>query len=145
MTVTIPAFDYAAMYRQEPTVWRELGLHWHAYSWRGDGRTWADDAQRGSDTADVTPTAVRDWLKRPGRQIRGTFATPEEAAAWVVENWTRARAEALTPVPEWVDEAEQAAAVLYTLRCGNDISRGVWVRGQSMFSFAMVGTSGGCH
>ena len=145
MTLTVPAFDYAAMYRQEPAVWHERGLHWHAYSWRGDGRTWADDAQRGSDTADVTPTAVRDWLRRPSRQIRDTFSTPEDAAAWIADNWVRSRAEALNPVPEWVVDDEQHEAVLYALRCGNDISRGVWVRGPSMFSFSVVGTSDGCH
>lgn len=144
MTVTIPTFDYASMYAQTPTVWRDRGLHWHAYSWRGTGREWADDAQRGSHSADVTPTAVRDWLKRPSRQIRATHATPDDAAAWVLENWTRARNEALNPVPEWAED-ERLAATLYTLRCGNDVSNALWVRGPSIVSWTVVGTSDGCH
>ncbi|TDC58583.1 hypothetical protein E1281_01130 [Actinomadura sp. KC345] len=145
MTVTIPTFDYDAMYATEPTVWRERGLHWHCYSWRGTGRDWADDKMRADDQAEITPSAVRAWLRKNPRLIRATFSTPEDAAAWSLEQWSKARAEALTPVPEWVTDANQEAMTVYDLRCGTDVSKGLWVKGPSMVSWSVVGTSDRCH
>lgn len=145
MTVTVPPFDYDAMYAKEPTVWKERGLHWHCYSWRGSGADWANDSLRHSDSADITPSAVRAWLRKNPRLIRTTCSTPEEAADWAMTQWTRARAEALTPVPDWISDDNHRRAVLYDLRCGNDLAKGLWVKGPSMVSWGVVGTSDGCH
>ncbi|MGH3241013.1 MAG: hypothetical protein ACRDNL_11590 [Spirillospora sp.] len=145
MTVTVLAFDYDAIYATEPTVWNEKGLHWHAYSWRGNGKDWADDKLRHDDQADITPSMVRAWLKKNPRLVRATFATPEDAAAWSMEQWTRARAEALTPVPDWYTDESQAARTLYDLRVGADLAKGLWVKGPSMVSWSVVGTADRCH
>lgn len=145
MTVTVPVFDYDAMYATEPTVWKERGLHWHCYSWRGTGKDWADDALRHNDQADITPSMVRAWLRKNPRLIRATCSTPEEAAAWSMDQWRRARAEALTPVPEWYADDSQERRTLYDLRSGTDLAKGLWVKGPSMVSWGVVGTADRCH
>ncbi|WP_344903887.1 hypothetical protein [Actinomadura meridiana] len=145
MTVTVPPFDYEAMYAKEPTVWREKGLHWHCYSWRGNGKDWGDDKLRHDDQADITPSMVRGWLRKNPRLIRLTCSTPEEAAAWSMQEWTRARAEALTPVPDWITDESQERMALHDLRSGNDLAKGLWVKGPSMVSWGIIGTSEHCH
>ncbi|WP_242890849.1 hypothetical protein [Actinomadura litoris] len=145
MTATIPPFDFDAMYAKVPTVWKERRLHWHCYSWRGTGADWANDSLRHTDSADITPSAVRAWLQKPQRLIRQICSTPEEAAEWEMKQWTRARAEALTTVPDWVSDDSHERASLYELRSGNDLSQGLWVKGQSMVSWAVIGTADACH
>ncbi|WP_141576102.1 hypothetical protein [Actinomadura sp. WMMA1423] len=88
---------------------------------------------------------VRAWLRKNSRLIRTVCSTPEEAAAWAMTQWTRARAESLTPVPEWIVDEEQERSNLYELRVGNDISKGLWVKGPSMVSWGVVGTAERCH
>lgn len=88
---------------------------------------------------------VRAWLRKNPRLIRATFSTPEDAAAWSMEQWRRAQSEALTPVPDLYTDESQAARTLYDLRAGTDLAKGLWVKGPSMVSWGVIGTSDRCH
>jgi hypothetical protein len=67
--VTIPAYDFDAALDTEPTVWRERGLHYHAYSWRGDGKSMQDNETGRHDPAtELPPVLIREWLRKPQQE-----------------------------------------------------------------------------
>jgi hypothetical protein len=143
--MTIPTFDYDAAFASTPSLWRDEGLHWHGYTWRGPGRDFADDRLRHDAASEVTPSIVRDWLKKNPRLIRATFTTPEQAAEWLREQWEPVVRDALYPVPDWMKGDSRYQCAIHEMAAGGDISWGLWVKGQSMVSMSVVGTPDGCH
>ncbi|WP_093775090.1 hypothetical protein [Streptomyces sp. yr375] len=112
----------------QPVVWRERSLHWHAYSWRGDGKRLGDSAARRSAAEDIVPFALKDWLLKPARLVRAAPTTPEEALHWLREQFGLC-APAMQPVSQrsFVSDADRFGRALYELRCGNDLSWGFWL------------------
>jgi hypothetical protein len=145
MTVTIPAFDYEAAIASPPSRWKAEGLHWHAYSWRGTGSDWGNDSMRSNDSSEITPTATRAWLRKNPRLIRATFTTPQDAVEWLREQWEPAARDALTPLPDWANTDFRFRLATYDLAAGNDVSWAMWIKGQSVVSMSVIGTSDGCH
>lgn len=139
----VARFDIDAMVSHEPTDWQTRGIHWHCYNWRGSGKEWADDQARGDDNADITPTVVKAWLRKPARLIRATPKTPEDAVQWLRAQWAEHRANALHPVT-W-DEDFRFKLATYDLRCANDLSWALWLKGGSIVSLGIVGTAERCH
>lgn len=80
--------------------WREVlqgprstrpGLHWHGYFWRGQRHllmSFQDRPQRVPGNhefkySELPPDATCDNLRRPRKLVKGTWDTPEAAAAWM--------------------------------------------------------------
>lgn len=141
--MTFPSVDWDALLSSPSRRWRERGLHWHCYTWRGSGKDWADDQARNSASAEVTPSMVRDWLKKPSKLIRATHSIPEDAVTWLRQVWTPVTQEALNESS--IDWEFRYKVALYDLRAGNDLSWGMWTRGPSMMSVGIVGTAERCH
>jgi hypothetical protein len=139
--VTIPACDYGAILTSEPDTWRERGLHFHCYSWRGDGQAMqANETARNDPASDVPPLAVRGWLTRPARLLRDAPLTPEDAEAWL-----RAEYEQIAPQLQGttVGVEERMRIKLYDLRCGNDTVIAEWLRGGQMAYLVVLSVSPG--
>ncbi|TDD69786.1 hypothetical protein [Actinomadura rubrisoli] len=139
----VGAVDWDSIVDTPSGRWMELGLHWHCYTWRGAGKDWGDDSARHNDSSEVTPSVVRNWLKKNPRLIRATHSSPEEAVGWLRELWTPVINEAMHPSSaDWEFRYKLA---LYDLSVGTDLSWSEWVRGPSVISVGIVGTNERCH
>ncbi|GAA4079907.1 hypothetical protein [Actinomadura miaoliensis] len=144
--MTTKPFDYEALLSTTPTRWRELGLHWHCYTWRGTGEEWDDEAQRQDLSSSLPPTAVRGWLGKPARMMRAVEHTPESAVAWLRAQWTPLTPDALHGDPEgFLTSETRWRLALYDLRSGVDVYWTLWTTGPSLHAFAVIGTSTPCH
>lgn len=128
--MSIPACDYDAILASEPTTWRDRGVHYHAYSWRGDGKALQDNEQARADlAAEAPPMHVRDWLGKPQRLMRAAPLTPEDAAAWLRTEYQLIAAQLQGTA---VGVEERMRTKLHDLRCGNDTVIAEWLRGGQM-------------
>lgn len=88
--MTATPIDWRA-YLQGPPV---PGIHYHGYLWTGRGsllESYKTQDQRAPgksefDTSDLPAEATRHNLLRR-RLLKGTWASPEEAAAWMRAQW----------------------------------------------------------
>jgi hypothetical protein len=123
----------------EPTVWRERGLHYHAYSWRGDGKTMQDNETGRHDPAtDLPPVLIREWLAKPQRLLRAAPLTPEDAARWLLAEYETVRPQLAGDIGEAITPAELARMKVYDLRCGNDVVIAHWLRGGGFVHLAVL-------
>ncbi|GAA3508384.1 hypothetical protein [Actinomadura keratinilytica] len=144
--MTTRPFDYDAFLSSTPDRWRELGLHWHCYGWRGTGEEWSDEAQRQDPSSFLPPTSVRDWLGKPARMLRAVEHTPEDALAWLRDQWTPLTSDALHGDPHGFLTGETRwRLALCDLRNGADVYWTLWTAGPYLHAFAVIGTSASCH
>jgi len=144
--VRIEPFDYDAMPATAPTRWRDLGLHWHCYAWRGTGEDWNDEALRQDPASPLPPTQIRDWLAKPASMVRAVEHTPESAAEWLRGRWMPLTRDALYGDPEgFLTSDYRWALALYDLRSGADIYWTLWTKGPTIHALAVIGTSNACH
>ncbi|NYI07171.1 hypothetical protein [Allostreptomyces psammosilenae] len=142
--------DHEVWRTARPTRWRELGLHWHAYSWRGDGMELviAEDSRRMPAVRgnDLPPFVVKEWLDKPDRLIRAVLWTPEGGAQWLGKEF-RAVADEMRPAEQraFVSDERRFGMAEYELACGNDVVWGFWLGERTFLTLAVVGTtSAGC-
>lgn len=139
----IPDFDYGAMLAAEPTIWRERGLHYHAYSWRGDGKAMQENEVARADVgSELPPQPIRVWLRKPQRLLRAAPLTPEEAMAWLRAEYEPLAAQLAGDVGEFLPVAERMRLKIYDLRCGNDTVIEEWLRGGVLVHLAVISVSG---
>jgi hypothetical protein len=137
--VTIAPFDYDAALATVPTTWRDRGMHFHAYSWRGDGRAFLDnDAGRNDPGTELPPNMVHEWLRKPQRLLRGAFITPDEAAEWMRVRYTEVAGELAGDIADALPPDRRALYTLHDLRCGNDVVIGHWLRGGGFIHLAVL-------
>lgn len=143
LRVTISAPDYDTLLASEPDTWQRRGLHFHAYSWRGDGKAMQDnEPSRGDPAGDLPPLAVRDWLAKP-RLMSGEYDTPDDAAEWL-------RGEYEPLIPQIWGDIGQAIGVeqlmrmaVYDLRCGTDTMVARWLRGGTIAYLVVLAVPAG--
>lgn len=130
---------YDSWRHQEPTHWRERSLHWHAYSWRGDGKRLGDNAARRSAAESIAPFAHRDWLLKTDHLVRAAPCTPEDAVRWLREQFDGC-APAMRPAQQrsFVPYEDRFGRALYELRCGNDLSWGFWLDNASYQAMSLI-------
>lgn len=129
-------------WRQPRDDWKRLGLHWHCFSWVGDGKSLAADGARRDSASELPPLVVRAWLNKPQRVLRQSPATPEDAVAWLRREFDRHAVQMAGTQATDVPEEIRWGTALYDLCGGNDISWGFWLAGGASFvSMAVVGTS----
>ncbi|QNP72108.1 hypothetical protein IAG44_23615 [Streptomyces roseirectus] len=130
---------YDSWRTSHPTHWEVRGLHWHAYSWRGDGKRLGDAAARRSAAEDIVPFASRDWLLKDARLIRASPGTPEEALTWLREHFD-AIAPTMRPARQrtFLRDEVRFGTALYTLRCGTDLSWGFWLANGSYQALSLI-------
>jgi hypothetical protein len=144
--VTLSAPDYDAIIAQEPTAWRDRGLHWHCYSWTGSGADYANDRLREDNSAASPPLMVREWLNKPRSMLRHVAHTPEDALSWLEQEHRELFRQALyTDEQTHRDQSFSYRHALYDLRLGNDVVWGEWIKGPRNTRLAVIGTSEGCH
>jgi hypothetical protein len=132
-------YDYDSWRHSEPTTWSERSLHWHAYSWRGDGKRLGDNAARRSASESIVPFALKDWLLKPAHLIRAAPTTPESALSWLREQYDDC-APAMQPVQQrlFIPDDDRFGLALYELRCGNDLSWGFWLNNASFQAISLI-------
>jgi len=130
---------YDSWRTSRPTHWEVRGLHWHAYSWRGDGKRLGDAAARRSAAEDIVPFALRDWLLKDARLIRTAPFTPEEALIWLREHFDGI-ADLMRPARQrtYLCDEVRFGTALYTLRCGTDLSWGFWLAHGSYQALSLI-------
>lgn len=137
--MSIPACDYDTILASQPTTWRDRGLHYHCFSWRGDGKSMLDSEQARQDlSSEMPPTRVRDWLRKPARMLRTATTTPDDAAAWLRQEYEQVLPQLAGNV---VGVEERSRLQLYSLRCGNDTVVLEWLRGGTMIYLAVLAVS----
>ncbi len=140
---TIPACDYDAILDSQPATWSERGLHFHCFSWRGDGQSMqANETARNDPNNDVPPLRVRDWLAKPARLLRAAPATPEEAAAWLLAEYTPLMPQIQGDIGG-IGTDDLMRQKIYDLRCGSDVVVVRWLRGGTMAHLAVLAVSAG--
>ena len=134
-----PYAPYDSWRTSRPAHWEVRGLHWHAYSWRGDGKRLNDAAARRSAAEDIVPFALRDWLLKDARLIRAAPGTPEEALTWLREHFD-AVAGMMRPARQrtYLSDEVRFGTALYTLRCGTDVSWGFWLANGSYQALSLI-------
>lgn len=136
----LPAFDHD-YWRRPRDDWTRLGIHWHCYTWTGDGRAIANDAARRDPATELPPTVVREWLSKPDRLIRQSPKSPEDAVAWLQREFDRHTPQLGAQATDIPAETRFGMA-LHDLQCGTDLSWGFWLAGGSSYlSMAVVGTA----
>lgn len=142
--MTVRQFDHEYWRDQTRDDWQKRGLHWHCYACRMDGNAYSDDPARRDLSSELAPREIRDWLRKPARAIRQTPMTPENAVAWLRNQWEPIKEQAGQEATAISDET-RFGTVLYNLRCGNDVCWGFWLSASTHLHLAIVGTDEGCH
>lgn len=138
MSRTIPPFDVDAMVAKEPSTWRERGLHFHCYMWRGAGTSLMKDAERRDPASDLPPERTREWLRKPRRLQLATPPDPETATAWLLERFEAAAPDIKGSYPGGDDPGFRRRLALYQLRSGADITWGFWLRGSQFLHLTVL-------
>ncbi|SFB97194.1 hypothetical protein [Streptomyces aidingensis] len=130
--------------------------HHHAYLWIGPARALHKDGPRRPaqppldpahravfEAAEVPPNELAHWLLRPARQIRATFHDPEEAAAWLHDEFAPHLPKLLHP---WGDEQQTRLThlrrrTLTELRHGQCAVWGHYLTGERFFSGNLISCS----
>lgn len=124
--------------------WRDRRLHWHCYSWRGDGASLTSDGPRRDMTTDLPPIVTHDWLNKPARCIRLAPLNPDEAVAWLAAEWEPVVG---PPISQPSAELQQVRCgrAHYDLRVGNSVTWTVWVNPSTFFHLSVIPTDRNCH
>lgn len=145
----IPVFDYDAYWRdgdgvRDSTAWRDQGLHWHGYLWRGGAADYGDEPARRDLGTELPPKLLADWLRKPARTVRTTATTPEEMAEWLRNEWRKARSQ-LGPDATAIDETSRFGRALHDLRRGQPVCWGGWLGPSTFWHVAAIPTAAACH
>ncbi|GII94346.1 hypothetical protein [Sinosporangium siamense] len=120
-------------------------MHWHAYSWTGQGRDRENDALRRPSrdaaahaaftAAAIAPNRTCDWLLKRSSQIKATFHEPDRAVAWLGEQW-----DVVAPMLMHFHDhrARRLALAEVDLPGGVDVQWGDWLTGGRFASVAVI-------
>lgn len=106
-------------------------MHYHGYEWAGDGRLLAKESLRrpvegaGYHHSDLPPMMTGWWLLRPAAQVRGTWTTPTEAAAWLAQRY----AEHAPGGDPWLPLRTRLPMAIQQLEQSSDVAWTRWVSG----------------
>lgn len=146
--MTIAPFDYDywrdGQGVRDSAAWREQGLHWHGYTWRGTSADYGNEPARRDLSTDLPPKELADWPRKPGRCLRIAASTPEEMTDWLRGQWHAVR-DQLGQEATAIDEEARFGRALYDLRCGGAVCWGGWLGSATVWHVAAVPTAAGCH
>lgn len=113
-------------------------MHWHAYTWLGNGADLAREAERRPTSPDfvtsvLPPMRTGEWLAKPAARIAETFDDAVKAVEWMSQTYARHR-DAGDKIP--LECREALAADL--LPRGVDVQWGSWLSGGRFITVGMV-------
>jgi hypothetical protein len=114
-------------------------LHWHAYTWLGNGQELARESERRPTSPDfptsaLPPMRTGDWLLKPAQRIAGTFEDVTEAVAWMERTYIPHR-----PAGDAIPLDARLLLANDLLPRGVDVQWGVWLTGGRFITIGAVG------
>ena len=116
-------------------------MHWHAYTWIGNGIDRGNEAERRPTSPDfltspLPPMRTGDWLAKPASRIAATHKDLDKALGWLASEYEKARPTFALPdgVPLH-DRLENAALLLPN---GVDVQWGEWMLGGRFVTIGMI-------
>ncbi|GAA0942223.1 hypothetical protein [Nonomuraea longicatena] len=113
-------------------------MHWHAYTWNGNGQDLARESERRPTSPDfptspLPPMRTGDWLLKPLQIIAETFNDEAQAVAWMEQTYIPHRT-ASDKIPL------EARALLAgdLLPRGVDVQWGVWLTGGRFLTVGVI-------
>jgi hypothetical protein len=116
-------------------------MHWHAYSWTGNGADRAHEAERRPEWPDfaavlLPPMRTGDWLAKPASRIADTFDAISAAVTWLSAEYEAVRA--LLMHPESVPLAARIEMAVDLLPRRVDVQWGEWLLGGRFASMGVI-------
>ncbi|MFI6320071.1 hypothetical protein ACIBG8_21220 [Nonomuraea sp. NPDC050556] len=113
-------------------------MHWHAYTWFGNGADLAREAERRPTSTDFTssplpPMRTGEWLRKPANRIAETFDDATSAVEWIAREYARnGGADGTIPL------STRALAATDLLPRGVDVQWGEWLPGGRFLTIGMI-------
>lgn len=110
-------------------------MHFHAYSWRGQGVELEREAERRAEhpefgSSELPPLRTGAWLAKPARCIRATWDEPGQAVEWLRANFEElARSLLHDEEREFPPLTARSAYAERDLRGGTDVVWEFWLHG----------------
>jgi hypothetical protein len=116
-------------------------MHWHAYTWMGNGAERAHEAERRPEWPDfasslLPPMRTGDWLAKPAGRIAATFEALAGAVDWLAAQYQAARASLMHP--EGVPLAVRFDTARDLLPRGVDVQWGEWLLGGRFATMGVI-------
>ncbi|MER6947044.1 hypothetical protein ABT294_23705 [Nonomuraea sp. NPDC000554] len=116
-------------------------MHWHAYTWTGDGEEQERQDERRLDSPEflsspLPPMRTGDWLAKPSSRIVATFDEVEPAVGWLAAQY--AKLSAALPHPNGVGLRTRLENASEVLPRGVDVQWGEWLSGGRFTAVAMI-------
>ncbi|GAA0952570.1 hypothetical protein [Nonomuraea longicatena] len=113
-------------------------MHWHAYSWFGDGTELARESERRPASPDfpispLPPMRTGDWLLKPGWRIAATFDDTREAVAWMADQYAPLR-----PPTDVIPLETRTTDAHDLLPRGVDVQWGEWLGGDRFLTVGVI-------
>ncbi|MFI6296171.1 hypothetical protein ACIBEJ_31570 [Nonomuraea sp. NPDC050790] len=114
-----------------------MALHWHGYTWNGNGQDLAREAERRPTSPDfissvLPPMRTGEWLAKPASRIAETFDDVTKAAEWMRSQYAPAAAHDPIPMRDRLDQAHDL------LPRGVDVQWGSWLPGGRFLTVGMI-------
>jgi hypothetical protein len=113
-------------------------MHWHAYTWNGNGTELAREAERRPTSPDFTasplpPMRTGEWLAKPAHRIAATFEDPSKAVEWMVAEYAPAR-----PPTDMIPLECRTKDARDLLPRGVDVQWGEWLTAGRFLTIGMI-------
>lgn len=116
-------------------------MHWHAYTWIGNGADLKHEAERRTTSTDfatspLPPMRTGDWLAKPRTRIAETFDDVDKAVHWMATEYSAVRD--AQPRPDSLPLASRTALAADLLPRGVDVQWGEWLQGGRFITIGMI-------
>ncbi|GAA4924654.1 hypothetical protein HD597_011324 [Nonomuraea thailandensis] len=118
-------------------------MHWHAYTWTGNGEDRGREAERRSTSPDfltshLPPMRTGDWLAKPASRIAATYEQQDLDAAleWMAAQYEQARGSFV--LPEGVPLEDRLRNARGLLPAGVDVQWGEWLLAGRFVTIGMI-------
>jgi hypothetical protein len=103
-------------------------MHWHAYTWLGNGPELRHEAERrpgspGFAASPLPPMRTGDWLAKPRSRIAETFDDVDKAGEWMAGEYAPHR-----PDSDRIPLESRLATATDLLSRGVDVQWGEWLQ-----------------
>ncbi|MEV3983594.1 hypothetical protein [Nonomuraea sp. NPDC049758] len=113
-------------------------MHWHAYTWFGNGQDLKHEAERRPTSPDfptsaLPPMRTGDWLIKPRSRIAETFADAVKAGEWMAAAYAAQR-----PDSDRIPVVERLVTSVDLLPRGVDVQWGEWLPGGRFITIGVI-------